>query len=91
MPLIEFNFGRERTDDTADTGKEQVEIPIDDGSSSKSSSTGRKLLRTTVLLALVAAAGYLLYRRATAADDSEFAEIVFEDETAEAGTESTDE
>ncbi|SFR63063.1 hypothetical protein SAMN04487947_3059 [Halogeometricum rufum] len=89
MALIELNFGREGTDDT---DSDRVEIPIDDdATASTASSTGRRLLRTMVVLALVAAAGYLLYRRVTAGDDAEFAEIAFEDEVAEAGTESPDE
>jgi hypothetical protein len=87
MALIELNFGREGTDDT---DPDRVEIPIDDATAS-ASSTGRRLLRTMLVLALVAAAGYLLYRRATAGDEAEFAEIEFEDEVAEAGTESPDE
>lgn len=103
MALIKFDFGREPTDDdsdertgdTDDTAPERVEIPIDDAdadeSASDSTSDGRGLRRAILVLALVAAAVYLLSRRTSSPEDVEFAEIVFEDETAEAETESPDE
>ncbi|SFR49903.1 hypothetical protein [Halogeometricum limi] len=88
MALIELNFGRGRTDD--DSTDDAVEIPIHDDET-ESSSRGRTLLRVLLVVATVAAAAYLFSRRASAPDDSEFAEIPLDDDKAEAGVEPTDE
>lgn len=81
MAFIELDLGRGQGDED---GGDAVETPLD-GADDSASSGGRRLLGGAVVVALVAGAGYAAYRRRRAArDDSEFTEIEFDDEAAEA-------
>ncbi|ELZ34019.1 hypothetical protein C474_03640 [Halogeometricum pallidum JCM 14848] len=81
MALIELNLGRGQGDE--DSGDAAEARP--DGAEESTSSRGRRLLGGALVVAVAAGAGYAAYRRRRAMrDDSEFAEIEFDDGATEA-------
>lgn len=81
MALIELNLGRGQGDeDSGDAAEAQL-----NGAEKSKADRGRRLLGGALVVAVAVGAGYAVYRRRRAArDDSEFAEIEFDDGPTEA-------